>query len=96
MLTCEHPKGRDGFGKKVGPLTFFGSCNWPSRVAGCPAHSAGSTVDSLLGIMATRGQGPLTVQQLARRARKVVLSDLNYVHTPSQSFRRRKQRKQRA
>ena len=38
------------------------------------------------------GQGPLTVQQLARWARKRALSDLNYVHTLSQRFRRRKQR----
>ena len=43
-----------------------------------------------------RGQGPVTVQQLARRARKRALSDLNYVHTLTQRFRRRKQRKQRA
>ena len=43
-----------------------------------------------------RGQGPVTVQQLARRARKRALSDLNYVHTLTQPFRRRKQRKQRA
>ena len=39
-----------------------------------------------------RGQGPVTVQQLARRARKRALSDLNYVHTLSQCFRCRKQR----
>ena len=39
-----------------------------------------------------RGQGPVTVQQLARRARKSALSDLNYVHTLSQRFRRRPQR----
>ena len=38
------------------------------------------------------GQGPVTVQLLARRARKRALSDLNYVHTLSQCFRRRKQR----
>ena len=43
-----------------------------------------------------RGQGPATVQQLARQARKRALSDLNYVHTLTQRFRRRKQRKQRA
>ena len=43
-----------------------------------------------------RGQGPVTVQQLARRACKRALSDLNYVHTLTQRFRRRKQRKQRA
>ena len=43
-----------------------------------------------------RGQGPLTVQQLARLARKRALSELSYVHTLSQRFRRRKQRKQRA
>ena len=43
-----------------------------------------------------RGQGPVTVQQLARRARKRALSDLNYVHTLTQRFRCRKQRKQRA
>ena len=43
-----------------------------------------------------RGQGPVTVQQLARRARKRALSDLNYVHTLTQRFRRRKQRKRRA
>ena len=39
-----------------------------------------------------RGQGPLTVQQLPRRARKRSLTDLNYVHTLSQRFRRPKQR----
>ena len=38
-----------------------------------------------------RGQGPVTVQQLARGAHKRALSDLNYVHTLSQRFRRRKQ-----
>ena len=38
-----------------------------------------------------RGQGPLTLQQLPTRARKRALSDLNYVHTLSQRFRRRKQ-----
>ena len=38
-----------------------------------------------------RGQGPVTVQQLARRARKRALSDLKYVHTLSQRFKRRKQ-----
>ena len=43
-----------------------------------------------------RGQGPVTVHQLARRARKRALSDLNYVHTLTQRFRRRKQRKPRA
>ena len=37
-----------------------------------------------------RGQGPLTVQQLARRARKRTLSDLNYVHTLSPCFSCRK------
>ena len=42
------------------------------------------------------GQGPLAVQQLARRARKRALTNLNYVYTLSQRFRRRKQRKQRA
>ena len=31
-----------------------------------------------------RGQGPVSVQQLARRARKRALSDLNYVHTLTQ------------
>ena len=40
-----------------------------------------------------RGQGPLTVQQFARRARTRVLSDLNHVHTLCQRFRRRKQRR---
>ena len=40
-----------------------------------------------------RGQGPLTVQQLARRARKMALSGLNYVHTLSQRVTRRKQRR---
>ena len=30
-----------------------------------------------------RGQGPVTVQQLAGRACKRALSDLNYVHTLS-------------
>ena len=39
-----------------------------------------------------RPQGPVTVQQLARRVRKRALSDLNYVHTLGQRFRRRKQR----
>ena len=39
-----------------------------------------------------RGQGPVTVQQLARRARKRALNDLNYVNILSQRFRRRKQR----
>ena len=43
-----------------------------------------------------RGQGPLTVQQLARWARKRAFSDLNYVHTLSQLFTRRKQQQQRA
>ena len=43
-----------------------------------------------------REQGPLTVQQLARRARKRAFSNLNYVHTLSQRFRRRTERNQRA
>ena len=33
-----------------------------------------------------RGQGPVTLQQLATRARKGALSDLNYVHTLTQRF----------
>ena len=36
------------------------------------------------------GQGPVTVRQLARRARKIALSDLNYVHVLTQRFRIRK------
>ena len=39
-----------------------------------------------------RVQGPVTIQQLARRARKRALSDLNYVHTLGQRFRRHKRR----
>ena len=38
MLTCEQPKGRDGLGKKVAPLTFF-VVGGPPTVAGRPAHS---------------------------------------------------------
>ena len=37
-----------------------------------------------------RSQGPLTVRQLARRARKRALSDLNYVQVLSHPFRVRK------
>ena len=33
-----------------------------------------------------RGQGPVTVQPLARRSCKRALSDLNYVHSLSQQF----------
>ena len=39
-----------------------------------------------------RGQGPVTVRQLAGRARKRALSDLNYVHVLSQCFKVRKRR----
>ena len=39
-----------------------------------------------------RGQGPVNVRQLASRARKRALSDLNYVPIPEQRFRIRKQR----
>ena len=39
-----------------------------------------------------RGQGPVTVRQLARRARKRAISDLNYIHVLSQRFRLRKRR----
>ena len=35
-----------------------------------------------------RGQGPMTVRHLVRRARKWALSDLNYVQVPSQCLRR--------
>ena len=38
------------------------------------------------------GQGPVTVRQLAGRARKRALSDLNYVDVLSQRFRSRKRR----
>ena len=38
------------------------------------------------------GQGPVTERQLARRARKRALSDLNYVHVISQHFGSRKWR----
>ena len=39
-----------------------------------------------------RGQGPVNVRQLARRARKRVLSDLNFVHILKQDFTIRKRR----
>ena len=39
-----------------------------------------------------RGQGPMNVRQLASRACKTALSDLNYVHILKQGFRIRKRR----
>ena len=39
-----------------------------------------------------RGQGPVTVRHLARRARKRALSDLNYVQVLPQRFKRRRKR----
>ena len=43
--------------------------------------------------MSMRGQGPVTVRHLARRARNRALTDLNYAQVLSQRFtRRRKQR----
>ena len=40
-----------------------------------------------------RGQGPVTVWHLARRARKRALSDLNYVQVLSHCFKRRRKRR---
>ena len=40
-----------------------------------------------------RGQGPVAVWHLARRARKRALSDLNYVQVLSQRLRRRRKRR---
>ena len=54
MLTCEQPKGRDGLGKKVGPLSFCRE--WQAALPGLGAFRlipTGSTVDNLLAIMAT-------------------------------------------
>ena len=78
-----------------------GLCLLPGRLRVQVVVEDNTIVDSLRaeGWDVTRrsmcGQGPVTVQQLVRRARKRALSDLNYVYTLTQHFRRRTQRKQR-